>query len=91
MPDKKDILDLYFMDARCKLIDLAAYLDRLERHDGEEDFRQDGFRNALAAMQNPAEGKTRVQSVLETLSDHSTEPEESATIQFAYGAPQLNE
>jgi len=89
MPSKKDILDLYFMDARCKLIDLAAYLDRLERHKGEEDFRQEGFRNALHALQNPSKGKTRVQTVLESLSDHSTEPIEAATIQVAYGAPQI--
>ena len=32
MPNKKDILDLYFMDARYKLIDIAAFLDRLDRH-----------------------------------------------------------
>ena len=30
MPNKKDILDLYFMDARYKLIDIAAFLDRLD-------------------------------------------------------------
>ena len=41
MPTKKDILDLYFMDARYKLIDIAAYLDRLDRHDGDADFRQE--------------------------------------------------
>ena len=39
MPSKKDILDLHFMDARYKLIDLAAFLDRVERHPGEADFR----------------------------------------------------
>jgi len=30
----------------------------------------------------------RAKAVLESLSDHSTEPVESSTIQFAYGAPQ---
>ena len=35
MPSKTDILDLYFMDARYKLIDIAAFLDRLDRHEGE--------------------------------------------------------
>jgi len=88
MPNKKDILDLYFMDARCKLIDLAAYLDRLDRHEGELDFRQAGFEKALEAMLSNPSDKTRVQAVLEALSDHSTTPEEKATIQFAYGAPQ---
>lgn len=88
MPSKTDILDLYFMDSRYKLLDLAAYLDRLDRHEGEVDFRQRGFDKALAAMQAPPAGRTRAQAVLEALSDHSTEPVPAATIQFAYGAPQ---
>ena len=86
MPTKNDILDLYFMDARHKLIDLAAYLDRVDRHDGEADFRQAAFLRALEAMQNPG-NQTRAQAVLNALSDHSTEPAEKATIQFAHGAP----
>lgn len=88
MPTKTDILDLYFMDARYKLLDIAAYLDRLDRHDGELDFRQRGFDRALAAMQAAPSGKSRAQAVLEALSDHSTEPAEAAIIQFAHGAPQ---
>jgi hypothetical protein len=88
MPSKKDILDLYFMDARCKLIDIAAFLDRLDRHDGDTDFRYDGFCDALAALLTP-EDKPRAQAVLESLSDHSEEPIPKATIQGAFGAPQL--
>ncbi|MGB0775555.1 MAG: hypothetical protein ACPG32_12955 [Akkermansiaceae bacterium] len=87
MPTKQDILDLYFMDARCKLIDIAAYLDRLDRHEGETDFRYDGFQQALQAMLEPGD-KPRAQAVLESLSDHSTEPIPAATIQGAFGAPQ---
>ncbi len=88
MPTKKDIQDLYFMDARFKLLEIASFLDRIERHDGEADFRHPAFLNALQAMQNPPEGKTRAQAVHLAFSDHSTEPADSATIQFAYGAPQ---
>ncbi|MEM9478302.1 MAG: hypothetical protein AAGA58_01430 [Verrucomicrobiota bacterium] len=87
MPTKKEILDLYFMDARYKLIDIAAFLDRVDRHDGDADFRHPAFLKAMEAMQSPAEGKSRAQSVLESLSDHSDEPVEAATIQFAFGAP----
>ncbi|MEM0896304.1 MAG: hypothetical protein AAGJ79_05400 [Verrucomicrobiota bacterium] len=87
MPTKKEILDLYFMDARCKLIDLAAFLDRVDRHEGAADFRHPAFMKALASMQEPPSGKSRAQAVLESLSDHSDEPVEAATIQFAYGAP----
>ncbi len=86
MPTKTDILDLYFMDARAKLLDIAAYLDRLDRHDGELDFRQVGFENALQAMLNAKQN--RAAAVLNSLSDHSSEPLEHATIQTAYGAPQ---
>lgn len=88
MPSKEKIIDLYFMDARCKLIEIAAYQDRVDRHEGESDFRHEEFLKALIAMQNPPEGMTRVQSVLNSLSDHSKEPQEKATLQFAYGAPQ---
>jgi hypothetical protein len=83
---KTEIQDLYFMDSRAKLIDIASFLDRLERMEGEADFRQPAFLEALQAMQNPPSGKTRVQAVLESLSDNTSEPLEAATIGFAYGA-----
>ena len=83
---KAETQDLYFMDSRAKLLDIASFLDRLERMDGDPDFRHPAFMEALEAMQNPPKGKTRVQAVLESLSDHSKEPLESATIGFAYGA-----
>ena len=83
---KAEIQDLYFMDSRAKLIDIASFLDRLDRMEGEADFRHPAFLEALAAMQNPPAGKTRVQAVLESLSDHSEEPAETASIGFAYGA-----
>lgn len=83
---KTEIQDLYFMDSRAKLIDIASFLDRLDRMEGEADFRHPAFLEALAAMQDPPSGRTRVQAVLDSLSDHSKEPLESATIGFAYGA-----
>ena len=85
MPSKEDILDLYFMDARHKLIDIAAFLDRVDRHDGNTDFRYDGFHEAIDAMLAPGD-VPRAQAVLEALSDHSTEPIPKATIQGAFGA-----
>ncbi len=86
---KGEIQDLHFMDSRAKLIDIASFLDRLDRMEGTADFRHPAFLKALDAMQNPPTGKTRTQAVLESLSDHSTEPLENATIGFAYGAPKL--
>jgi len=88
MPTTKDIQDLYFMDARFKLLEIASFLDRVARHEGEPDFRHPAFLKALEAMQHPPDGQTRAQAVHHALSDQSTEPAESATIQFAYGACQ---
>lgn len=90
MPTKAQIQDLYFMDARYKLLDIAAFLDRLERHEGEADFRHPAFLKALAAMQNPPAGLTRAQAVHHALSDHSTEPAAAATTQGASGACATN-
>ena len=44
---KQQVLDLYFLDARHKLVELAAFLDRVERADGRGDFRLKSFRVAL--------------------------------------------
>lgn len=85
MPNKKDILDLHFMDARCKLIDVAAFLDRMERHSGEADFRLSAFKRAIPILLSDNSG--RAKAILESFSDHSTEPAASASIQGASGAP----
>lgn len=85
MPSKQDILDLYFMDARSKLIDIAAFLDRVDRHEGAADFRHEGFHQALDAMLHPGD-KPRARAVLEALSDHSEKPLAKATEQGAAGA-----
>lgn len=86
MPSKQDILDLYFMDARCKLIDIAAFLDRMDRFDGDADYRFNGFHEALDAMLKPGE-QSRAQAVLNALSDQTVEPIPKAIIQGAFGAP----
>lgn len=86
MPTKKDILDLYFMPARRDLIEIAAYLDRLDRHDGEEDFRVEGFQKAIKALLEPGD-KNRAEAVLLALSDQSETPIPAAVIQGAFGAP----
>ena len=35
---RQQVLDQYFMDARHKLIDLAAFLDRVDRSEGDADW-----------------------------------------------------
>jgi hypothetical protein len=81
---RQQILDLYFLDARFKLIELAAFIDRVERSDGEEDFRMKAFRGALSELGN---GQThKAKSVLLALSDPTTEPIAAATTKAASGA-----
>ena len=80
---RQQVLDLYFMDARCKLIDLAAFMDRMERASGEEDFRMAEFRKAMREL----EGKmNRAERVLLALSDPTPEPIAAATTKAACGA-----
>jgi hypothetical protein len=85
MPSKQDILNLQFMEARCNLIDLAAFLDRVDRHAGDEDFRIQALRSALQVLVQ--EGPHRTRTVLEMLSDPSLEPVEAAETPAAFGAP----
>ena len=69
---KQQALDLYFLDARHKLIELAAFLDRVERADGKDDFRLKAFRAALAKLTNGK--KQRAKNVLLAFSDLTIEP-----------------
>jgi hypothetical protein len=84
---RQQVLDLYFLDARHKLIDIAAFLDRLERSDGADDFRITAFRAALNKVS--ATGKNRAKDVLLAFSDHSTEPIDKAPGKGAVGAAAL--
>ena len=47
---REQVLELYFMEARSKLVDLAAFLDRVERAEGADDFRMAALRNALKEL-----------------------------------------
>ena len=81
---RQQVLDLYFMDARCKLIELAAFLDRVERSDGEADFRMEALQKALPLLLSG--GAERARSVLLSLSDPTTEPLPVAPGKGACGA-----
>ena len=81
---RQHVLDLYFLDARCKLIELAAFLDRIDRAEGEADFRLDAFRRAINELS--AAGPDRARQVLLAFSDPTTEPIPAATTKAACGA-----
>ena len=82
--NRSELLDLYFLDARAKVIDLAAFLDRVGRAEGEADFRYHALRQALTELQRDAAGCAR--RVLVSFSDPTTEPIEKATAKGACGA-----
>lgn len=84
MPTKQELLDLQFIDMRHKLIDLAAFLDRIDRHPGEADFRLEAMKSTLGILQ--ADRPDRARAVLEAFSDPTTEPIPKAVVQGATGA-----
>jgi hypothetical protein len=81
---RQKILDLYFLDARHKLTEIAAFLDRVERADGPADFRLKSFRAALAKVNSRKPNK--VKAVLLAFSDPTTKPIAKATTKGATGA-----
>ena len=81
---RQQVLDLYFIDARARLIDLGAFIDRVERASGEEDFRMRAFRQALAEL---SKGDTqKAKRVLLSFSDPTPEPIPAASTKAACGA-----
>lgn len=85
MPSKKELLDLQFIGARGMLIDFAAFLDRIERHPGDDDYRFAALKNALPILLSDRPDKAR--GILEALSDQSSEVIPQAAFQGAFGAP----
>jgi hypothetical protein len=81
---RQKILDLYFLDARHKLIEIAAFLDRVERADGKDDFRVKSYRKALAKVNSRKPNKAK--AILLAFSDPTTKPIAKATSKGAVGA-----
>ncbi len=81
---RQKVLDLYFMDARCKLIEIAAFLDRVDRAEGDADFRLGAFREAMRHLGDGDSG--RAEAVLRSLSDPTEAPIAQAPGKGAVGA-----
>ena len=60
----RSALDAYFLDARCKLLDLAGILDRIGRGAGsnemENDPRLDRIRQALEVLHDESGGRAEL-------------------------------
>ena len=82
------ILDLYFVENRARLLDIAAFLDRIDRYAGADDARKDfryrAFTRALQLLESPVGDRTR--AIQLAFSDLSTEPLASAVGLTAHGA-----
>jgi hypothetical protein len=86
------VIDRYFMEHRAKLIDLAAFLDRIDRSvpgsgdatDSDEDFRLDALRRAIALLSDNEPQRAR--RILELFSDHSDTVIDKAPMKGATGA-----
>ena len=81
---RQQVLDLYFLDARNKLVELGAFLDRIERAEGKEDFRLKAIYAALEELTSDKKEKAR--SVLLAFSDPTTDIIPLATTKAACGA-----
>ena len=69
---------------RAKLIDVAAFLDRVERYGVADDFRCAALREAAALL---VDGKPeRARRILEALSDPTTTPDAKSSGKAAAGA-----
>jgi hypothetical protein len=81
---RQQVADLYFIEHRAKLLDLASFLDRAERAPGDgDDVRLKVFRRAIEVL---LDGKPeRARRVLEIMSDPTTEPIDKAGVKGAIG------
>ncbi len=78
---RKALIDLYFLEMRAKMLDIAAFLDRVDRaRDAKTagpDFRLDGMKLALRELLSEDPGRTA--RVHLQLSDPTEEPIPDAT------------
>ncbi|MEZ6126436.1 MAG: hypothetical protein R3C49_25210 [Planctomycetaceae bacterium] len=87
---RQQVIDTWFMEHRAKLVDIAAYLDRIDRGQGEfpNDFRDQAFRQAIGILTDG--GGQRAARILRLFSDHTTElPQSAAGMKGASGAVDL--
>ena len=81
---REHILDLDFVEARHKLIDLGAFLDRVARATGSNDFRIAAFDAAIAELAKPE--SRAVERLLFVFSEPTAAPIPAATTKAACGA-----
>jgi uncharacterized protein with HEPN domain len=82
------MLDMYFIENRARLLDIAAFMDRIDRYAGAAeargDFRYRAFVQAVKTMLATEGGRAKAIQMI--FSDTSAEPIESAVGLKALGA-----
>lgn len=84
----KGILELYFIENRARILDIASFLDRIDRYEGaseaKADFRYKAFAKAIELLADKGGERTKALQML--FSDLSAEPIDSAVGLKATGA-----
>ena len=87
--NQQEIIDKYFQEHRAKLIDIASFLDRVDRcAENEEDFRVHAMKKCIQELL--VEQSNRAERILLLLSDKSRTPVDQASTKGASGAVPLN-
>jgi len=82
----RELVDEYFIENRTRLLEIAAFLDRLDRADSSyasKDFRMKAFAEAVANLDRSGDRLDRIQLLL---SDPTAEPLDSLDRKSAIGA-----
>ena len=81
---QRAVVDHSFVPVRAKLIEVAAFLDRVERYGAAGDFRCAALRQAAKILVDGQPARAR--RILEHLSDPTTQPDVITSGQAALGA-----
>jgi hypothetical protein len=85
---QRELIDQYFFEHRSKVLDLAAFLDRLDRArdlDAEDDFRLVALRETLRVLSEEP-GPDRLERIQLILSDTRLELLDALDVKSAVGA-----
>ncbi|MBI4827148.1 MAG: hypothetical protein HY807_12135 [Nitrospirae bacterium] len=84
----KEALEKYFLDNRARMLEIASFLDRIDRYSGsseaKEDFRYKSLVDALKIIVETENDRTKYVQL--RLSDLSDKPVENIIDPKAYGA-----